>query len=103
MQDVANCAPLRTGEAEGERSVERGHTVRAAGNGLAVDLTAAQERQSGREDEKFLKDQTPPGFVQKLCVQRPVDHLVGHRGRAEMILLPDGFRQDVGQFGPAGV
>ena len=103
MQDVVDRVLLRAGEPEGERYVKRRHTVCPAWLGFAARLAAAQQGQARREDEKFLKDQPTPRLIQKLRVQRPVDHLVGHRGRAEVILLPDGLRQDVGQFAPAGV
>ena len=103
VQDVVDRVLLRASEPKGERHVKRRHAVCPAGLGLATRLAAAQQGQARREDEKFLKDQPTPRLIQKLRVQRPVDHLVGHRGRAEVILLPDGLRQDVGQFAPAGV
>ena len=103
VQNIIDRALLRASEPEGERHVKRRHAVCPAGLGLAARLPAAQQGQTCGEHEKFLKDQPPPRFIQKLRVQRPVDHFVGHRGGAEAILLPDGLRQNVGERTSAGV
>ena len=103
MQDIVDRVLLRARELEGERRVKRRHAVCPAGLGFAASGGCAAGPDPPREHEKFLKDQPPPRLIQKLRVQRPVDHFVGHRGRAEVILLPDGLRQDVGNLLPAGV
>ena len=101
--DLPDHAPLGVRQGEGEHGFKRRKLQPGQRLAFRLSPAAAEHGQTDGEDEELLKDQPPPGGVQRLEGGRRVDLPVGRRRVAEAVLFPELRRQQLRQLADAGV
>ena len=96
-QDLVNCAALRTRQPEGQRAEKRVHAGGVIRDGMQIRSRCAQDGQTRRENEKFLKDEPLPRPLQRVPALRRMDRRIRLRHAAQAVLLPHRLRQKLRQ------